>query len=164
MSPCCTFLDVLGEKQNHTWRVTRIALIFTKSADSKEYRGLVHLDATDGVIWEGLKRLMAKDEEPLPGDAEQYAGLGQVLTAVIYIVTFNWDHLLTEAETHLQALVSYPIMKPLLSLIYYRAKSVLPRVLLQTNSYNTCAIFISSLRSGLRCAAGWLQQQTRSLG
>ena len=49
---------------------------------------------------------MTRDEEIPPGDAEEYAGLGQILSEVIYIITFNWSALLTEAATHLQVLVS----------------------------------------------------------
>jgi hypothetical protein len=92
----------------HTWHVTRIALIFLKSPDGKKYRGLVHLDSLDVSIWDGLRTLMTRDEEIPPGDAEEYAGLGQILSEVIYIVTFNWSALLTEADTHLQVLVSWP--------------------------------------------------------
>ena len=49
---------------------------------------------------------MTRDEQIPPGEAEAYAGLGQILSEVIYITTFNWGVFLTEAELHIQVLVS----------------------------------------------------------
>lgn len=48
---------------------------------------------------------MTRDEEIPPGGAEEYAGLGQVLSETIYMVTYTWGAFLTEGEAHLQLLV-----------------------------------------------------------
>ncbi|KAF1947878.1 hypothetical protein EJ02DRAFT_7504 [Clathrospora elynae] len=47
---------------------------------------------------------MTRDEDIPPGDAEEYAGLGQVLSETIYIVTYTWTAFLMESEAHLQIL------------------------------------------------------------
>lgn len=91
--------------QQHAWYVTRIALIFLKSADGKKFRGLIQLDTLDDAIADGLKTLMTRDEDIPPGDAEAYAGFGKILTGVIYIVTFTWAAFLNDAEVYLQVLV-----------------------------------------------------------
>lgn len=103
-SPKARFRTATGLR-GHTWHVTRIALIFAKSLDLKSLRGLVHLDPLDTAIAEGLRKLMTRDEEIPPGEAEEYAGLGQIVSEVIYIATFNWGVFLSEAEHHLQVLV-----------------------------------------------------------
>jgi hypothetical protein len=48
---------------------------------------------------------MTRHEEIPPGKAEEYAGLGQILSETIYMVTFTWAVFLTEGEAHLQILV-----------------------------------------------------------
>lgn len=48
---------------------------------------------------------MTRDEEIPPGGAEEYAGLGQILSETIYMVTYTWGAFLSEGEAHLQLLV-----------------------------------------------------------
>ncbi|OAG01310.1 uncharacterized protein CC84DRAFT_1228289 [Paraphaeosphaeria sporulosa] len=102
-SPTARFRAATG-MHGHTWHVTRIALLFARSLDRKKFRGLVHLDPLDTTIAEGLQKLMTRDEQIPPGEAEAYAGLGQILSEVMYITTFNWGVFLAEAELHLQIL------------------------------------------------------------
>lgn len=103
-SPNAQFRTVTGMSK-HTWHVTRLALIFAGSSDRRDFRGMVHIDPLDTTTAEGLRKLMTRDEEIPPGDAEEYAGLGQIISEVVYITTFNWGVFLGEAEIHLQVLV-----------------------------------------------------------
>jgi hypothetical protein len=80
-------------------------LILLSDEDGKRFRGLAHFDPVDDVLSNGLKKLMARHEEIPPGEAEEYAGLGQILSETIYMVTFTWGEFLTEGEAHLQILV-----------------------------------------------------------
>jgi hypothetical protein len=103
-SPSYRFRCTTGDYQTHEWHVTCIRLIFLRG--EFHFSGLVHVDPLDDAVSEGLKTLMTRDEEIPPGEAERYAGLGQILSETIYIVTFTWGAFLNEAEAHLQILVS----------------------------------------------------------
>ncbi|KAF1841972.1 uncharacterized protein K460DRAFT_369988 [Cucurbitaria berberidis CBS 394.84] len=103
-SPCYRFRATSGGQQPHEWHVTCLRLIFLKDPDGKRFQGLVQVDPLDDAIADGLKTLMTRDEDIPPGDAEEYAGLGQILSETIYIVTYTWAAFLTEAEAHLQVL------------------------------------------------------------
>lgn len=80
-------------------------MVFLKDDDGKSFRGLAQFDPLDNVLSDGLRTLMTRDEEIPPGGAEEYAGLGQILSETIYMVTYTWGAFLTEGEAHLQLLV-----------------------------------------------------------
>jgi hypothetical protein len=103
-SPSYRFRCTIGDYQTHEWHVTCIRLIFLRGKNF--FSGVAHIDPIDDAVSEGLKILMTRDEEIPPGEAERYAGLGQILSETIYIVTFTWAAFLNEAEAHLQILVS----------------------------------------------------------
>jgi hypothetical protein len=103
-SPSYRFRRTTNDHQAHEWHVTCIRLIFVRGQD--RFSGLAQVDPLDNAVSEGLKMLMTRDEEIPPGDAEKFAGLGQILSETIYIVTFTWTIFLDEAEAHLQILVS----------------------------------------------------------
>ena len=86
----------------HEWHITTIATLFTKDQD--KFRGILHLQANDGAIADGIKRLMTRDEETFTGKGEMRAGQGQVLAEIMYIVRYQWEIFLTEADAHLQDL------------------------------------------------------------
>lgn len=114
-SPSHCFRSAAGGNQPHTWHVTCIRLIFIKSDDGNRFKGLFQVDSLDNAISDGLKTLITRQEEIPTGDAEKYAGLGQILSCSIYIVTFTWTAFLEEAEAHLQILVgSYVLFKAFL--------------------------------------------------
>lgn len=50
----------------------------------------IQLDPKDRAIAEGLKVLITRDEDIAPGTMEECVGLGQILSEVIYILTYNW--------------------------------------------------------------------------
>lgn len=114
-SPHYRFRAVTSGHCPHEWHVTCKRLIFVKDVDNVRFRGLVQTDPLDDAVSKGLKTLMTRDEEIPPGDAEEYAGLGQILSETIYIVTYTWTIFLNEAEAHLQVLVrnmflSFPVL------------------------------------------------------
>lgn len=95
----------------HTWRVTCISLIYWMHAAndhaSPKGAGLIQLDPCDGIIFEGLCKLMTRNETIPPSTWEERFGLGQVLSEVFHIISHNWSTFINEAELHLQNIVSY---------------------------------------------------------
>lgn len=92
----------------HEWHITRVALIFIRDqvGDTTRYNGIIQFDPKDRTFADGLEVLMTRDEEIAPGDAEKDIGLGQILSEVVYIISYNWNAFIKEAENHLQVLVS----------------------------------------------------------
>jgi hypothetical protein len=130
--------------------VTCIRLILLKDTDGKHFRGLVQIDPLDDAIADGLKTLMTRDEEIPPGYAEEYAGLGQILSKTIYIVTYTWIVFLVEAEAHLQILVGSPVLRCYLRAVtyHYRARNASTRASPPPSSFNIHASYTSCLRCG----------------
>ncbi|ORX98756.1 hypothetical protein BCR34DRAFT_142988 [Clohesyomyces aquaticus] len=103
-SPTARFRASGGDFRMHEWRVTRISLMLFKSQDGPTVHGLIYLDSSDSAFADGIQVLLTRGDELPPTDAEEADGLGKIYSTVIYIITYNWDVFLTEAETHLKAL------------------------------------------------------------
>lgn len=97
----------------HTWRVTCVSLIYwmrvTSDPKSPKGRGLIQLDPCDRIIFDGLCRLMTRNETIPPSKWEERFGLGQVLSELFHIISHNWSTFISEAEMHLQNIVSHLI-------------------------------------------------------
>ncbi|KAI8937143.1 hypothetical protein NX059_006357 [Plenodomus lindquistii] len=103
-SPTYRFRNANGDYHPHEWHITCVRLIFLKDENNYNFQGLIQIDPLDDAIADGLKTLMTRYEEQPPGEAESHAGLGQILSEVIYIVAYNWTAFFMEAEEHLQVL------------------------------------------------------------
>lgn len=87
---------------SHEWHTTMVAALFMTEGD--KFRGIIHLQANDDAIADGIKQLMTRGEENTTSEGEKRAGQGQILAEIMYIVRYQWETFLTEAEAHLQGL------------------------------------------------------------
>lgn len=73
---------------------------------SRKGVGLIQLDPCDGIIFQGLCKLMTRNETIPPSTWEERLGLGQVLSELFHIISHNWSTFIDEAELNLQNIVS----------------------------------------------------------
>ena len=66
----------------HTWRLTRLSIIFVKQASGPQYVGVCLLDPLDSGSKYGLNRLMTKVEDTMPGKKEA-VGIAELVTEVL---------------------------------------------------------------------------------
>ena len=107
-SPCYRFRDIEGNHKDHVWHITCIRLVYLRNEDyPNTFRAVIQLDPVDTAIADGLARLMTREKEISPNEAEEYAGLGQLLGHTFAIINYNWTAFLIEAENHLQGMVRF---------------------------------------------------------
>ncbi|KAK5047146.1 hypothetical protein LTR84_007089 [Exophiala bonariae] len=87
---------------NYEWHTTMIAALFMRVGD--RFRGVLHFQANDEAIADGMKQLMTREEERTSSEGEDRAGQGQILAEIMYIVRYQWEFFLNEADVHLQGL------------------------------------------------------------
>lgn len=104
-SPSVRFRENETEYHHHTWRVTQVTVAITRRSRGSQFAAICLLDELDSGFREGLEKLMTKIDVTFPGPPEA-VGVAEMLTEVLYIVAFSWGAMLTEAEKHIQLLVS----------------------------------------------------------
>lgn len=109
-SPTANFDD------DHTWLVTRIDFIYLFHVSESHHEdispdaefsggGLILPDTADPLIFEGLKRLVRREDNLWVGTKEGYHGLNQIIPQVFQIIAYNWSIFIAEAEEHLDQIV-----------------------------------------------------------
>ena len=141
-------------QQPHEWRVTQARLIFIHSDPFPRnlimgsWTGLYVFDQTDSDMALKLKELLLALEGPDPIHDEIFAGLGQVIRDVIYLIASNWLEFFNEADAHLEVMVgssqTYRNARPNTG----RANNASPTISPLTNSSGTCATYTNSYPSG----------------
>ncbi|KAI9680373.1 MAG: hypothetical protein M1829_001259 [Trizodia sp. TS-e1964] len=98
---------VRGGFATHTWYVTRINLIFSRTPDGKHFNGLVHLDPLDTVLRDAIRILAMQNEPSISFNDPKSLGVGLIFSEMIYLINLNWGAFLKEAEEYIALLGEY---------------------------------------------------------
>lgn len=71
----------------YEWHITSVAALFTHREG--HFRGILHLQAQDNAIADGISKLMTRDEETFRDKGEVCSGQSQILAEMMYIVRFQ---------------------------------------------------------------------------